>query len=97
MKKKKFILVLGTAQLDKNYSFSKKRLGLSSFKKIIQLSTKHMGKNFHFLRLNTFKSQRALQDSVRAFPSKFLINQSTGGYSGKQRRSDSAQRCHKHN
>ena len=40
-----------------------------------------MGKNFHFLRLNTFKSQRALQDSVRAFPSKFLINQSTGGYS----------------
>jgi aryl-alcohol dehydrogenase-like predicted oxidoreductase len=40
MKKKKFNLVLGTAQLDKNYSFSKKRLGLSSFKKIIQLSQK---------------------------------------------------------
>ena len=40
MKKKKFNLVLGTAQFDKNYSFSKKRLGLSSFKKIIQLSQK---------------------------------------------------------
>ena len=40
MKKKKFNLVLGTAQLDKNYSFYKKRLGLSSFKKIIQLSQK---------------------------------------------------------
>ncbi len=45
MKKKKlFNLVLGTAQLDKNYSLSKKNLNEINFKKIINLAKKN--KNF---------------------------------------------------
>ncbi len=45
MKKKKlFNLVLGTAQLDKNYSLSKKNLNETNFKKIINLAKKN--KNF---------------------------------------------------
>ena len=44
MKKKLFNLVLGTAQLDKNYSLSKKALSIHSFNKIIQLAKKN--KNF---------------------------------------------------
>ena len=44
MKKKLFNLVLGTAQLDKNYSLSKKNLNKINFKKIINLAKKN--KNF---------------------------------------------------
>ena len=44
MKKKLFNLILGTAQLDKNYSLSKKGLSESSIKKIINLAKKN--KNF---------------------------------------------------
>ena len=44
MKKKLFNLVLGTAQLDKNYSLSKKNLNEINFKKIINLAKKN--KNF---------------------------------------------------
>jgi aryl-alcohol dehydrogenase-like predicted oxidoreductase len=44
MKKKLFNLVLGTAQLDKNYSLSKKNLSDYSLKKIINLAKKN--KNF---------------------------------------------------
>ena len=40
MKKKLFNLVLGTAQLDKNYSLSKKNLNEINFKKIINLAKK---------------------------------------------------------
>ena len=41
MKNKTFNLVLGTAQLDHNYSFSKTGLNLANFKKIINLSKKN--------------------------------------------------------
>lgn len=44
MKKKPFNIILGTAQLDKNYSLSKKSLNKSSLKKIINLARKN--KNF---------------------------------------------------
>jgi len=40
MKKKIFNLVLGTAQLDQNYSLSKRGLSQSNLKKIINLSKK---------------------------------------------------------
>jgi len=40
MKKKNFNLVLGTAQLDQNYSLSKIKLNESDLKKIINLSYK---------------------------------------------------------
>ena len=44
MRKKLFNLVLGTAQLDQNYSLSKKVLSIHSFNKILQLAKKN--KNF---------------------------------------------------
>ena len=40
MKNKSFNLVLGTAQLDQNYSLSKRGLNESNLKKIINLSQK---------------------------------------------------------
>ena len=44
MRKKLFNLVLGTAQLDKNYSLSRKGLSTNNFKRIIKYAKKN--KNF---------------------------------------------------
>ena len=54
MKKKNFNLVLGTAQLDQNYSLSKIKLNESDLKKIINLSYKK--KNFFIDTALTYKN-----------------------------------------